>query len=76
MAFSQSTIDIAWKRAGGRCEKCGKQLVYANHEDGERGAWEAHHKKAVKDGGSDDLGNCQILCLSCHRATRSYGSHD
>ncbi len=76
MAFSEEVKREAFNRANGRCEKCGKVLVYDNHEDGERGAWEAHHKKAVKDGGSDTLQNCQVLCRECHKKTKSYGNHD
>lgn len=76
MGFSKDIIDQAWDHAGGKCESCGKQLVYDNHEEGKRGAWEAHHKKAQKDGGDDTLSNCKILCLDCHKKTDSYGSHE
>ncbi len=85
MAFSKSVIDKAWERSGGHCEcerkscghtgRCNKQLVYENRNEGKRGAWEAHHKKAVKDGGEDTLSNCEILCLDCHKNTSSYGDH-
>lgn len=86
MAFSQEVIRQAWERAGGRCEcqrvscgrhlgRCNKQLVWGNHADGQRGAWEAHHKTAVSSGGGDVLSNCEILCLECHRRTKSYGRH-
>lgn len=54
--------DDAWNRAKGKCEACGKQLVYNNRSEGERGAWEAHHIKAQKDGGTNSLSNCKILC--------------
>lgn len=75
MAFPKSVIDKAWDRADGHCETCGKQLVYDHHEEGERGAWEAHHIKAQKDGEDNSLSNCKILCLDCHKNTKSYGSH-
>lgn len=75
MGFSDSVIEQAWERSGGYCEKCGKMLVHDNHEEGERGAWEAHHIKAQSDGGKDILSNCRILCLDCHKRTRSYGRH-
>lgn len=65
--FSQEVVDRAWDRAGGHCEMCRKQLVKGNRDkDGEKGAWNAHHKVPVKDGGSASLRNCQILCLDCH----------
>ena len=75
MGFSTEIIEKAWNRANGRCERCGKQLVRENHNEGERGAWEAHHKTAQSSGGSDSLSNCEILCLECHKNTYSYGRH-
>ena len=75
MSFPMEIIKKAWNRAGGRCEVCRKELVWDNHSEGERGAWDAHHIKAKKDGGEDTLSNCRILCLDCHKETPSYGSH-
>ncbi len=75
MAFSLDVKLEAWKRAGGHCERCGKQLAWANHKEGEWGAWEAHHKVAVASGGQDTLSNCKVLCLDCHKKTYTYGSH-
>ena len=75
MAFSESVKLAAWKKAGGECEKCGKELVWQNHQEGERGAWEAHHKTSVASGGGDNVSNCMILCLDCHKKTRTYGLH-
>jgi len=75
MAFPQSVIDDAWRRAGGKCEctrsscghtgRCNKALTAHN--------WHAHHKTAVEKGGSDTLSNCEALCISCHKNTQSYG---
>jgi len=81
MAFSNTVVEAAWKRAGGRCEcrrtthshpyvRCNKQLVWANRGREGRGAWEAHH---VNSSGGDGLGNCEILCWECHKKTRSFG---
>ena len=75
MAFSENVKREAFIRAGGHCECCNKELVWQNHEEGERGAWEAHHKISVAAGGQDTLSNCKILCLDCHKKTRTYGSH-
>ena len=75
MAFSESVKWEAWKRADGRCEGCGKQLSLWNHNEGEWGAWEAHHKTSVAAGGQDTLSNCKILYLECHKKTYTYGSH-
>lgn len=85
MAFSSAVIAAAWRRSGGRCEccrttcghgysRCNRTLVW-----GERGndrsffGWEAHHKTAVASGGLDTLSNCEILCIPCHKNTRTYG---
>jgi 5-methylcytosine-specific restriction endonuclease McrA len=76
MAFSEETVKKAFENAGQKCESCGKQLSWGNRGDNGHGKWEAHHKKAVKDGGSDTLGNCKILCTECHTKTKSYGSHN
>lgn len=86
MAFSNAVIQAAWNRSGGRCEctrktcghagnpRCVRILNwYARGNDYAPGGWEAHHKVAVASGGSDTLSNCEILCISCHKKTGSYG---
>lgn len=85
MAFSSSVIEAAWQRSGGKCEcsrstcghgyrRCNKALSrYARGDDNASGGWEAHHKVSVESGGSDNLSNCEILCISCHKNTRTYG---
>ena len=73
MAFSVATRKTIFDNAGGKCEKCGKQIVLNNHTEGERGAWEAHHKTSVASGGKDIASNGKALCLDCHKATRTYG---
>lgn len=81
VAFPQSVIDKAWARAGGRCEcrrsscghtgRCNKELDPKNATEGKK--WDAHHKVAVGAHGADSLDNCEILCITCHQNTRSYG---
>ena len=73
MAFSKATKDEIFNRAGGKCERCCKQLVRDNHMEGERGAWEAHHKTSLHSGGNDVPSNGEALCLDCHKKTRTYG---
>lgn len=67
MAFSETTREEALKKAGYKCEKCGKKLTLHSCE--------AHHKTSVQVGGQDCLSNCQILCHDCHVKTRTYGQH-
>ena len=73
MAFSSSVVLDAWKRAGGQCERCDKQLTWENRGREGRGCWEAHHKTSVTAGGSDTLSNCKILCFDCHTKTGTFG---
>lgn len=47
----------ALRRAGWKCEKCGKA-----------GRLEVHHKVRIADGGTDELENLQCLCRKCHFA--------
>ncbi|WP_099771524.1 HNH endonuclease [Mesotoga sp. H07.pep.5.3] len=79
--FPKEIVKQAWERAHGKCEcertshvhkgRCNKNLVWENRgKDGERGAWEAHHRTAVASGGTDTLSNCEILCLECHKKIR------
>jgi 5-methylcytosine-specific restriction endonuclease McrA len=84
MAFSYEVIAAAWERSGGRCEcerktcghigRCNEPLeLVARGFDNVPGGWEAHHKVAVASGGTDTLSNCEILCIPCHKNTRTYG---
>lgn len=73
MAFSSEVKKIIFDKANGKCESCGKQLVFENHAEGQRGAWEAHHKTSVASRGADIASNGKALCLACHKATRTYG---
>jgi hypothetical protein len=80
MAFSESVIEQAWKKANGKCQckrkthswhkkiRCNRILVLSNRGREGRGKWEPHHK--VKTRG-DILSNCEILCWDCHKATFS-----
>jgi hypothetical protein len=75
MAFSQTTKDAAYARAGGKCE-C--TMTGCSHHRGRcnaalRGGWHAHHKTSVASGGGDGLGNCLAMCVTCHRNTGTYG---
>jgi len=58
----------------GHSGRCNKQLVWENRgKEGERGAWEAHHTVSQEKGGEPILSNCEILCLDCHKKTKTYG---
>lgn len=55
-------------RQGGRCALCGKALVRANFDKGDRGAWHAHHIDG--DWQYNALANCAVVCINnpenCH----------
>jgi len=69
--FSDETKKRAWKRSGGKCEKCKTELVEDCHDREEKGCWEAHHKDGNPK--NDKLENCQILCWPCHEKTLKEG---
>lgn len=75
MGFPDSVKLQIFNNAKGKCEDCGKTLVFQNHKEGERGAWEAHHKISLASGGKDIASNGEALCLACHKNTRTYGKH-
>ncbi len=84
--FPEDVRKKAFARAGGRCECTAEHLSAGNppHRSGRcprhfsyeqkagEGKWEAHH---IKAGGSGTLENCKILCVECHKLTKSYGKH-
>jgi 5-methylcytosine-specific restriction protein A len=59
--FSPKTKLLAFRRAGGCCEKCGNKIV------GSRGPVQYDHIIPAAIGGSNELDNCQVLCKRpCH----------
>ena len=65
--FSEETVERAWKRSGGYCEKCKEKLVKGNQGREGKGCWEAHHKDGNPKNNKPE--NCQILCWPCHEKT-------
>jgi len=57
-----------WKRANGRCERCGRQVT--------RGvdsltAGHVHHRRKRSQGGTWQAKNLLCLCTFCHREVHS-----
>lgn len=53
--------DAVWRRAKGRCERCGKKVDRAN--------WEAHvHHRIYRGHGRELLDDLELRCLACHTA--------
>ena len=77
--FSAALKDQVFTRSHGRCECTrthhGKGVPHLSGRCpvtfGRLGAWEAHHKVPVSEGGSNDLPNCEVLCMACHHLVGS-----
>jgi len=83
--FPEDELKKALAKASNRCEcqrtnqDCLKKhdhyrclengFTLGNHKS----RWQAHHKTSQAAGGEDIASNCEILCIDCHRATRTYG---
>ena len=76
MPFSDDTKRQAFRRAGGACECTRTTHGHRGHCNAPltSGNWHAHHRTAEDAGGDDSLGNCEALCIPCHRRTGTYGS--
>ncbi len=78
MTFPNSVRHAAYERAGGRCECTRRSCTWHRRKDRcnkklRRPYWHAHHRTAVNSGGPDTLGNCEILCVECHKNTGTFG---
>ena len=83
--FPEEELKKALANAGYRCEcrrtneDCLKRHRYvrcpvSDLTVGNQGTkWQAHHKTAQAIGGKDIASNCEILCIPCHKATRTFG---
>jgi 5-methylcytosine-specific restriction protein A len=57
--FSAETKRLAWKRCNHQCQNCTAQVTGAGDIEFDHVVpWELSHDSS--------LGNCQILCLTCH----------
>ena len=66
-AYTEEERMYVFKRDGGLCKLCRKQLVFSNRRKDERGAWEMGHRRADKKGGSNHLRNIVALCWKHNR---------
>jgi 5-methylcytosine-specific restriction endonuclease McrA len=77
--FLRRTQLAALDRQKHRCALCGEKISALGHAGqithsfGE-GA-HAHHMRHVKQGGSNALDNCVILCWSCHYSAHEGGNY-
>lgn len=88
MAFTNKTKREALLQSGLRCEcwrlicgHVGRCNVPFFTQDPYTGQWalirrfEVNHKQSQRADGPDTLANTEVLCLDCHRNTRSYGAN-
>lgn len=80
--FPEEVVEAAWKRSNSVCEckfdhswhpnqRCPQTVIkYQRGDDSKKTGWEAHH---IDRNGSDTLNNCLIMCIRCHKETRTYG---
>lgn len=83
--FPKKELEKALASAGGRCEcRRTNQDCLKRHDRrrctvsgltlGNQGIkWQAHHRTSQAAGGKDIASNCEVLCIPCHKATRTYG---
>ncbi len=61
---SKEVIDIAKKRASGKCQLCGKPAPFKNKNN--EPYLEVHHIDWLSRGGVDSTDNAVALCSNCH----------
>ena len=67
--FPKAVRRIAFARANGQCEDCGRKFSEGWQLD-------CHHKLPHSFGGEDTLDNAVMLCLECHaKRHRALGMH-
>ena len=83
--FPKKELEKALANAGYRCEcrRTNKDCLERHDRYrcpvsglnlGNQGTkWHAHHKVSQEKKGKDIASNCEILCIPCHKATRTYG---
>jgi len=72
MAFPESVKQQARLRSRGICQ-CVRETCPHVGPCKASGA-EYHHKKGLRNGGGDELSNCQFLCKQCHGQAHGEGS--
>jgi len=77
--FSRATQQRALVRQKYHCASCGTYISRlgergrARHQYGESA--QAHHIRHIKLRGSNSVGNCVILCWSCHYSAHEGGNY-
>lgn len=75
-AFSadNSIEEARFDHQDGRCALCGKEIVFENCDEGDRGSWHAHHIDG--DFENNSLRNCTCVCINKPQKCHLYIAHD
>ena len=68
MGFSKKTREIVWKKYGGRCAYCGREIAYKDMQVDHflpLRAW------GIEDAGTDDISNLMPACRMCNHYKRA-----
>lgn len=79
--FEEDVVKQRFKDMNGRCEcerkvcghagRCRRTFTYRDRTTSDDNyGWQANHRRSSGGGG---YGNCEILCVPCHKNTASYG---
>ncbi len=82
--FNEPEVLGAFERSGGQCEctrsacghtgRCSRTFTWKDRATSDDDGWQANHRQSEISGGADSTANCEILCIPCHKNTRSYGT--
>ena len=67
-----------FERDNGKCQRCGKRLVFGNRHKSKTGAWHMGHRRAIAEGGSNHLRNIIAECIICNlkQGTTSFAEEE
>jgi hypothetical protein len=64
VAFSDEIVREAWKRSGGKCERCGSALLWTLQGGELSGGWRVCRKTLWAP---DVIANAEIRCAACQK---------
>jgi hypothetical protein len=76
MEFPDSVKDAAFRRSGGQCECTSSMHSHTGRCKTTLTRSSAQYKRVPVNpkASADTLANCEVLCVTCHKDSVSYGS--
>lgn len=68
MGFSKKTREIVWKKCGGRCAYCGREIAY---KDMQVDHFLPLRALGIEDAGTNDISNLMPACRMCNHYKRA-----